>query len=274
MEGKQVTTEEYISAKMKELRKSHGWSQTILAEKASMPSSIIGSVERKEKKVFVQSLIQIAQAFNISVSELIGDPMTATSTSLSQSDATPFVEELNNGSINDDDNDDVVTNDNTIDALNRDLASLSRKDQIRVLTLVASLKKQAQKNWKKDDIFEAIAEGDVDRVANCLAQGVNINMFNRNGVTPLNVAVYYYPNMDIIKLLLRAGADVNKPDGQKQLPINLAIRSNDERIVKLFIEQGASTSQVDWSGKPPIFYAVNKGNEKVIALIEQSIEGQ
>ena len=62
-----------IAKRLKELRKRIGWSQQKLAEKAGLSYNTITKIEQgAATKPTIQTMIKIADAFKISIDELVG----------------------------------------------------------------------------------------------------------------------------------------------------------------------------------------------------------
>ena len=62
-----------IAKRLKELRKKSGWSQQKLAEKASLSYNTITKIEQgAATKPTIQTMIKVADAFGISLDELVG----------------------------------------------------------------------------------------------------------------------------------------------------------------------------------------------------------
>ncbi len=62
-----------IAKRLKELRKKAGWSQQKLAEKAGLSYNTITKIEQgAATKPTIQTMIKIADAFGISIDELVG----------------------------------------------------------------------------------------------------------------------------------------------------------------------------------------------------------
>jgi transcriptional regulator with XRE-family HTH domain len=62
-----------LSKRLKELRKKSGWSQQKLAEKAGLSYNTITKIEQgAATKPTIQTMIKIADAFQISIDELVG----------------------------------------------------------------------------------------------------------------------------------------------------------------------------------------------------------
>jgi transcriptional regulator with XRE-family HTH domain len=62
-----------LAKRLKELRKKAGWSQQKLAEKAGLSYNAITKIEQgAAKRPTIQTMIKIADAFRISLDELVG----------------------------------------------------------------------------------------------------------------------------------------------------------------------------------------------------------
>ena len=62
-----------IAKRLKELRKKTGWSQQKLAEKASLSYNTITKIEQgAATKPTIQTIIKLADAFGVSLDELVG----------------------------------------------------------------------------------------------------------------------------------------------------------------------------------------------------------
>ena len=62
-----------LAKRIKELRKKAGWSQQKLAEKAGLSYNAIAKIEQgAAKQPTIQTMIKIADAFGISLDELVG----------------------------------------------------------------------------------------------------------------------------------------------------------------------------------------------------------
>lgn len=53
------------------LRVSHGWSQEALAEIAELDRSFVGAIERAERNITLATAEKLANAFNLSVADLL-----------------------------------------------------------------------------------------------------------------------------------------------------------------------------------------------------------
>ena len=57
--------------KIRTMRKMHGWSQEVLAEKAGLHPTYIGGIERGERNPSLINLVRLANALRVSLSELM-----------------------------------------------------------------------------------------------------------------------------------------------------------------------------------------------------------
>lgn len=66
-------------------------------------------------------------------------------------------------------------------------------------------------------------------------------------------------NLGLAKLLIKKGADINMPAGNKSTPLHSAIFNNDNMdIVKLLVEHGADVNAQDEYGRTPLHYVQTK----------------
>ena len=62
-----------LEKRIKQLRKKSGWSQQKLAEKAGLSYNVITKIEQGvARRPTIQTIIKLADAFRISIDELIG----------------------------------------------------------------------------------------------------------------------------------------------------------------------------------------------------------
>lgn len=62
-----------LEQKLRQLRKKAGWSQQKLAEKAGLSYNVVTKIEQGvAKRPSIQTMIKLAEAFGISLDELVG----------------------------------------------------------------------------------------------------------------------------------------------------------------------------------------------------------
>lgn len=69
-------------------------------------------------------------------------------------------------------------------------------------------------------LFKSSRDRNIDGINEALLNGANINCSNEYGWTPLHVASLYC-NVEVIKLLIKKGADINKKDQTGRKPIDV-----------------------------------------------------
>ena|SRR5215467_7202711 len=99
---------------------------------------------------------------------------------------------------------------------------------------------QSQKDDQNDDFFAAVRKGDTAAVKTFLDKGVDVNAKTRYGATALSYACDR-ENVEMVKLLIERGADVNVKDTfYGEAPIGWALSKKNAAIVKLLLDKGAA----------------------------------
>ncbi len=79
------------------------------------------------------------------------------------------------------------------------------------------------------------------------------------GLTPLHYAARQN-HMEVAKLLIAAGADVNAREANDITPLLMAISNNSIATAHYLLERGGSVNAADWYGRTPLWEAVNVRN--------------
>lgn len=122
--------------------------------------------------------------------------------------------------------------------------------------------------WIIMTLFEAIANNDLIAVQTALEQGADVNDCNEDGTPPLRHAIWSECDVELMRLLLDRGADINAP-GQDLL--HIAIRECSYEIVAFFLEAGADVGFCDENHCDALIAAMNSqaGREgQLIPLID------
>jgi ankyrin repeat protein len=90
-----------------------------------------------------------------------------------------------------------------------------------------------------------------------------LNMQDQRGATPLHLAVCK-KNFDVVKMLIKAGIDVNIKKNDGQTALHLAARYANADIVKIFIQAGANLDARDGARWTPLITAAYFGNLNVM----------
>lgn len=119
----------------------------------------------------------------------------------------------------------------------------------------------------------AVYERNLDIVRLLIKYGANINAKTYNRETPLHIAVYE-GHWDVAKLLIDHGADVNARNNNGSTPLHIAAERGFLDIVQLLLEKGADPNILDSKARTPANLAAKKGYENVVALLKEYMEGK
>ncbi len=111
------------------------------------------------------------------------------------------------------------------------------------------------------DIFEASATGQTQRVVELISKDhALVNAFAVDGFYPLGLAVFFR-HPETVKVLLDAGADVNTEarNAMKVRPIHAAAAAAQIEVTRLLIEHGADVNARQQSGFTPLHEAAGSG---------------
>lgn len=97
--------------------------------------------------------------------------------------------------------------------------------------------------------------------------GVNINLMNENGQTPLGEASRW-GNIDIVKYLISKGANVNLRNGDLGVTsLMLALENNSLEIVKYLVDHGAKVDHINEAGETALILASRKGYLDIVKFL-------
>lgn len=100
-----------------------------------------------------------------------------------------------------------------------------------------------------------------------LDKGVNINRADNKGNTPLLMHADISCDRDIIKLLLRAEADINARNSDGNNALMFALKHGDCELARLLIKKGADYNVINEENETPASIAVENGYESVLELM-------
>jgi methionyl-tRNA formyltransferase len=123
------------------------------------------------------------------------------------------------------------------------------------------------------EIFDLIKINDVEKIPPLSkADTFDVNITNKDGWSPLMIAAFN-GNLDLCRILISLGANINQPNCNGTTPLMYALSSNVSEnkflIAKLLIENGALLGVVDMFGLAAIDYARKNGDDDVINFIKE-----
>ena len=117
-----------------------------------------------------------------------------------------------------------------------------------------------------EELWAAARAGDAARVTAALDKGADVNAKTRYGATALTFAADK-GHVEVVKLLIARGADVNAQDTFYQMrAIDMAMMNNHAAVVTLLLERGSK-------GAPGVLQqAIQRGNVALVAVALDSPE--
>jgi hypothetical protein len=125
------------------------------------------------------------------------------------------------------------------------------------------------RNFKESNFLFNASKGNLQIIKVQIEKGINVNCADIDGNTALHFAARN-GHIEIIKLLVSSEANVNIKDSNQSSPIYDAIKNNHIDIVKYLVKMGASLNKIDKIGCTPLLAATysNKSIELIKYLIE------
>jgi len=121
------------------------------------------------------------------------------------------------------------------------------------------------------EIFEAAALGDARRARELLQHDPGLaNAFAVDGFQPLGLASFFR-QPELVSLLLDAGAEVNSAsrNSQRVMPLHSSVASHSLDITRVLLEHGADVNAVQQGGYTPLLEAAHAGELEILELLLQ-----
>lgn len=116
---------------------------------------------------------------------------------------------------------------------------------------------------------EAVKKNDVETARRMIAAGADVNAAYDEYENRSLLDVSYQGNLDLVKMLVEAGADVNLSDGSGVVPLVRAIVSwhETDEVVKYLIECGANVNACEGESWTPLEAAVHENASDIVKIL-------
>lgn len=117
----------------------------------------------------------------------------------------------------------------------------------------------------------AASRGATEIVRALIGLGANVNTTDKDGLTPLHVAVTGRERIEAVQAILDAGAQIDAAGGAlKQTPLHVAASYGEEDIVDALLKRGARIDAVDEDDRTPLHWAAGFGKSDMVkALVDK-----
>lgn len=143
-----------------------------------------------------------------------------------------------------------------------------------VIILNMLLQANADVNTKNCDgsslLYEAV-ESTLSTASFLLnAARANVCVVDYIGNTPLHLAASTTGDINILKMLLNAGANESEPNYEGNTPLHLAAKAGNLENLKLLIDAGADVTRTDYEGNTLLHKAVDSSNISVVKFLVEA----
>jgi ankyrin repeat protein len=112
--------------------------------------------------------------------------------------------------------------------------------------------------------------GDADKVSDFLARGADVKARDKDGWTALHHATLGGVHADVMRLLIRAGTDVNAKTLKGETPLMFSASKGKVEEVRTLVEAGVDVNAADGSGETALIMTASRGHsdEEAEAITE------
>ena len=116
-------------------------------------------------------------------------------------------------------------------------------------------------------LLEDIRHGDEVHAREALAQGLNLNIHGKEGVTPLEWLILETRNKKVVMRGLKLGANPNFKNGNGNAPINMVAGFSDLDWLRIMLDAGGDPNNRAHMGMSPLFDAITEERWPAIRLL-------
>ncbi|MDL5386591.1 hypothetical protein QSI17_21295 [Aeromonas hydrophila] len=107
-------------------------------------------------------------------------------------------------------------------------------------------------------VLEAIQRGDEAAARRQIEQGVDLNIQDEEGITPLLWLILETKDYKAVELALKVGADPNYKDGFGDNAVCSVVGSKYPELLQVVVDAGGDPNSLDRNGEPAIFNAIGE----------------
>ena len=120
-----------------------------------------------------------------------------------------------------------------------------------------------------NSLMNAVYKNKTKEVVELLNEGADVNKGIGGG--PL-VTAAANNNVEIVRILIEHGADVNQSTTNNWTPLHFAAKNNNPEILKMLIDKGANVNVVNKMGESPLKIAEERGYTLIVRLLNDTEE--
>ncbi|WP_265027666.1 ankyrin repeat domain-containing protein [Wolbachia endosymbiont (group B) of Chorthippus parallelus] len=115
-------------------------------------------------------------------------------------------------------------------------------------------------------LFNAVKQGDRDKISEYLTSGADVDVTNRWGWGMLHIAAEN-GDLSMIRFLQSKGANLNMKSISGESPLHVATKNGYKNVAEFLLEHGVSASEPGKNNKTPLHYAAEEGYFELVKLL-------